>query len=68
MKQAYLTRKQLANLMGYSVSTLARFKDAFPPFIYSKGAKGKALYPVDGIKKWAQKKGKTEILKALEDN
>ena len=68
MQKAYLTRQELAKLLGYAPTTLAKLKDNFPVFIYSKGSKGKALYPIESIKEWAQKKGKTEILKALEDN
>ena len=67
MERAYLTRKQLADLLGYSVSTLARFKNEFPPFIYSADDKGKALYPVEAVKRWAKKNGKTEILKTLDE-
>ena len=66
MKKAYLTRRELAEILGYSVTTLARFKDDFPKYIYSKGQKGKALYPIDEVKKWAKEHAKTEILKTLE--
>ncbi len=67
MKKVYFTRYELANLLGYSTSTLARFKEDFPKFIYSKGSKGKALYPIDEVKDWAKKNNKIEILKIISE-
>ncbi len=64
--KAYLSRKELAELLGYSTYMLAKFKDKFPEFIYSAGNKGKALYPVEAVKKWAKRNGKLEILKTLD--
>ncbi len=66
MQKAYLTRQELAKLLGYAPTTLAKLKDEFPKFIYSKGERGKTLYPVEAVKEWAKKHGKTEVLKTLD--
>lgn len=67
MRKVYLTRKELAKLLGYSPFTLAKFKSMFPPCIYSKGNTGKALYPVEEIIKWAEENKLKHVVRVLKE-
>lgn len=64
----YLTRQELAELIGYSVKTLETHKEQFPNYIKRGNIRNaKVLYPINEVKKWLEKNGMKELIEKLEN-
>jgi len=68
MQKEFLTREELAQLLGYKPQTLAKLPEQFPKFI-KRGGKpnGLALYPVPEVKKWLDKNNMASLLEKIGD-
>ena len=68
MQKEFLTREELAKLLGYKPQTLAKLPEQFPKFI-KRGNKpnGLALYPIEEIKHWLKVKGLNNLIQKLDD-
>ena len=64
----YLTRQELASLIGYSSKTLETHREQFPKYIKRGNIRNaKVLYPIAEVKKWLERNGMEELLQKLDD-